>query len=255
MTVASTDVVRDDRAAVDKAICLLTSFGEDAGTGVGVSELARRASLSKSTAYRVLGLLERNGVVERVGSDYRFGAQLEALGRSANPVDGDFLRELFTPHCLELYEATHHTVRLGVLQGPDVVFVVKLFGLRHRHTPWIRHGNRFPAAALPSGRVLLAHADPELAEPDDGPLADDLASVRSHGLLVDDQRTQPGVGCVAAPILDSRGRAAASLSVCGPSPRIDLAATARLLRRVAAAGARDLARAQAVNAQLRTQPA
>ena len=58
---------RDDRAAIDKAFSLLTCFGEQAASGVGVSELARRASLSKSTAFRVLQLLERNGVVERIG--------------------------------------------------------------------------------------------------------------------------------------------------------------------------------------------
>ena len=60
------DSVRDDRAAVDKAFSLLVAFGAEASTGVGVSELARRASLSKSTAYRVLGMLERNAMVERI---------------------------------------------------------------------------------------------------------------------------------------------------------------------------------------------
>jgi IclR helix-turn-helix domain len=62
------DSVRDDRAAVDKAFSLLVAFGDEASTGVGVSELARRASLSKSTAYRVLGMLERNAMVERIGT-------------------------------------------------------------------------------------------------------------------------------------------------------------------------------------------
>ena len=36
----------DDRAAVDKAISLLACFGADAVSGVGVSELARRADLA-----------------------------------------------------------------------------------------------------------------------------------------------------------------------------------------------------------------
>ncbi|WP_271395594.1 helix-turn-helix domain-containing protein [Neomicrococcus lactis] len=52
-------------------MALLNAFGEDALIGVGVSELARRADLSKSTAFRLLSLLQNNGAVERAG--YRSG--------------------------------------------------------------------------------------------------------------------------------------------------------------------------------------
>lgn len=65
--------VRDDRAAIDKAFSLLVAFGDQASSGLGVSELARRTNLSKSTAYRVLGMLERNDMVERIGTAYRLG--------------------------------------------------------------------------------------------------------------------------------------------------------------------------------------
>src|SRR4051794_769532 len=64
---------RDDRTAVDKAMSLLNAFGQDSVGGVGVSELARRADLSKSTAFRLLGMLQRNGAVERAGNAYRLG--------------------------------------------------------------------------------------------------------------------------------------------------------------------------------------
>ena len=60
----SATAARDDRAAVDKAMALLNAFGNDALTGAGVSELARRADMSKSTAFRVLAMLQRNGAVE-----------------------------------------------------------------------------------------------------------------------------------------------------------------------------------------------
>ena len=49
---------RDSRTAVDKALAILRAFGDEAGSGVGVSELARRTDLSKSTAFRLLGILE-----------------------------------------------------------------------------------------------------------------------------------------------------------------------------------------------------
>ncbi|MGW0827751.1 IclR family transcriptional regulator domain-containing protein [Streptomyces sp. NPDC002845] len=59
MTVILADSARDDRAAVDKAVSLLVALGEGSGGGAGVSELARRARLSKTTAYQVPGMLER----------------------------------------------------------------------------------------------------------------------------------------------------------------------------------------------------
>ena len=60
MTSSST-TARDSRTAVDKAMALLNSFREEALTGVGVSELARRSNMSKSTAFRVLSMLQDNG--------------------------------------------------------------------------------------------------------------------------------------------------------------------------------------------------
>ena len=85
--------VRDDRAAVDKAFSLLVAFGDEASTGVGVRELARRASLSKTTAHRLLGMLERNAMVERIGTSYRLGPRLHELGLAVYPRSHERVRD------------------------------------------------------------------------------------------------------------------------------------------------------------------
>ena len=144
MTVSITEQGRDDRAAVDKAISLLVSFGHHGSGGVGVTELARRARLSKSTAFRVLGLLERNGVVERVGRNYRLGARLHELGRTVYPPDHDRVRDLLIPFLTDLYELTHETVYVAALHGGDVVYLAKLHGHRPAFEP-SRIGVRMPA--------------------------------------------------------------------------------------------------------------
>jgi len=64
MTITAVEPIRDDRAAIDKAFSLLSTLGEHSASPLGVSELARRTQLSKSTAFRVLGMLERNAVGE-----------------------------------------------------------------------------------------------------------------------------------------------------------------------------------------------
>ncbi|MEQ4720207.1 helix-turn-helix domain-containing protein [Nonomuraea sp. B19D2] len=45
-----------------------------------LSEVARRAGLPKSTAYRVLGMLVRVGAVEREGTGYRIAFRMMAIG-------------------------------------------------------------------------------------------------------------------------------------------------------------------------------
>ena len=50
--------------SVDRAASLLLALGESAGEA-GVTELARRLGLHKSTASRLLATLERRGLVEQ----------------------------------------------------------------------------------------------------------------------------------------------------------------------------------------------
>ena len=108
---------RDDRTAVDKAMSLLNAFGNDSMVGVGVSELARRADLSKSTAFRLLGMLQRNGAVERAGNAYRLGKMIQDLGTTQESALHGRMRDALTPYLADLYELTKQTVHLAVLQG------------------------------------------------------------------------------------------------------------------------------------------
>jgi len=246
---------RDDRAAVDKAISLLVSFGTDAASGVGVSELARRAQLSKSTAFRVLGMLERNGVVERVGRDYRLGARLHELGRSVYSPDFEQLRDQLIPFLTDLYEATHETVHLAGLHGTDVVYLAKLYGHRHVKSP-SRIGGRVPAYATAVGKALLAH-DPDALEltlarrivrfttstvADGDALQEQLADVRRLGVAREDEEVVPGLACLAAPILGRTGRPVAAMSISVPAGRLDQQHLEPLLRKVTGAATQALIR-------------
>ncbi|MBM6545372.1 IclR family transcriptional regulator [Janibacter sp. YIM B02568] len=258
-TVEGRDTTQDsgDRAAVDKAISLLASFGADAVSGVGVSELARRADLSKSTAFRVLGMLERNRVVERVGRKYRLGARLQELSR---PVDADehlWLREFLIPACADLYEKTHEIVHVSVLEGTDVIALHRLFGGKAGHSP-SRIGERLPAHAAAAGKVMLAH-DPQaleqvlsapleartsrtITDPDE--LMTELARIREGGLGVNIEEAAPGMVSIAAPVRGSNGRPRAALAIVGTVGRIDLHQHAPWLRKVAAGASQALIRAE-----------
>lgn len=108
---------------MDKALALLDAFGEEHTTGVGVSELARRTNLSKSTAFGVLAILERNGAVERAGIQYRLGPFVQRLSAPKATSEDTLVRETLTPFLVNLYERTRHTVHLAVLERTDVIYL------------------------------------------------------------------------------------------------------------------------------------
>jgi DNA-binding IclR family transcriptional regulator len=257
MTVSVAEPVRDDRAAIDKAISLLVAFGDRASTGLGVSELARRAQLSKSTAFRVLGMLERNGVVERVGTNYRLGARLHELGRAVYAPGHERIRDLLTPFVIDLYELTRETVQLATLHGTEVVYLAKLYGHRPVPSP-SRIGGRLPAHCTAVGKALLAY-DPDAAAAalcvplrrftahtitDPVMLAAELDTIRREGIAFDNEESQLGLNCVAAPVISPRGGVVAALSISGPRGRIDTRRLATDLRRVSASASQATARAR-----------
>lgn len=244
---------RDDRAAIDKAISVLASFGDDARSGVGVSELARRTDLSKSTTHRVLALLERNGMVERAGTDYRLGDRLQQLGGTVYERGHEELRDRLIPFLTDLFVATQDTVHLASLSGTDVVYLAKLYG-HHRMTSPSRIGRRIPAHCTAVGKALLAF-DPNATQRtldgplrqftdrtivDAGALTAELGSIRATGIAVENGEVQAGLSCIAVPVMGPDGRPVAALSVSGPTGRLDLRERSVTLRRIASAAARSL---------------
>ena len=248
MTTPST---RDDRAAIDKAVSLLACFTDNGPHGGGVSELARRSGLSKSTAYRVLGVLERNAVIERVGTNYRLGDRLYELGGEIYAPGQTELRDLLIPFLTDLYTTTRETVHLAALYGTDVVYLGKLYSHRHLPSP-ARIGHRIPAHCTAVGKAMLAYesdtTEAVLAGPlrrytdhtivDPVTLAAELSSIRRLGIAVENGEVQRGLSCVAIPILGPSGYPVAALSVSGPTDRLDIRTHAATLRRVASHAAR-----------------
>ncbi len=126
---------RELDTSVGKALALLEAF-RTASRPMGVTELARKAQLPKSTAYRLLAILREWGYVDRSGSDYCLGAHLFELGNLVPYCQPRGLREIALPHLVRLYETTHETVHLAVLDETDVLFIEKISG--------------HPSASLPS---------------------------------------------------------------------------------------------------------
>ena len=208
----------DSRTAVEKACVLLSAFNHQPGSVVGVSELARRSGLTKSTAFRQLTILERADMVERVGRGYRIGRTLRTLAGSAVEYEHSPLTAELLPYLVEIFEHTRHTVQLGVLDGSDIVFLTTVRGHHTLATP--THPRlRLPARTTAAGKVLLAYRGIDAATPDiAAPIASGRSTeIRRQPVAYDIGETNKAVCCVAAPITTGDGPPTAAISICAPN--------------------------------------
>src|SRR4051794_4448430 len=149
--------VPDGKPAVDlgtvlgKAVTILFAFrAED--HGVTLTELGRRTGLAKGTLHRVLNDMVGARLLDRTDGLYRLSGQVFQLGMRASVERG--LIEVATPFMEDLYERTHETVHLGMLDDAHVVYVAKIGGHQQAFAP-SRIGGRMPLHCTAIGKALL----------------------------------------------------------------------------------------------------
>lgn len=234
--------------SVDRALTILELLAGQRDD-VGLSDLAAHLGVHKSTASRLLGTLEAHDLVEQQSErgKYRLGLGLVRLSAVANL--GMDLVQLVRPAARDLNAATGETVNLAVLSDATVLYVDQLFGTAALQThSWV--GQRIPAHATSNGKVLLAFSDDDLVSRvcAEGleryatrtlvapkALAEEIALVRERGWAISRDELEEGLLAIAAPVYDAEGLTVASISVSGPSFRIE-PRTDELRKLVVAAG-------------------
>ena len=142
-----------------RALALLGAFDEH-HRRLTLTQLAGRAGLPMPTAHRLVGELVAWGALARTSAgEYVVGRRLWDLGLLAPVQTG--LREVASPYLHDLYGATLATVHLAVRDGVSALYVDRLAG--HASVPVVSSiGSRLPLHATGVGKVLLAHAPPEV---------------------------------------------------------------------------------------------
>ena len=139
--------------SVGSALDVLECFATDGE--LGVSDIARRLGVAKSTAHRLLQTLASRGFVEQDAQtgQYRLGIHVYELG--ALTLARNELRHVALPFLRQVATATGLTVNLSVPDGPDVVFVERI-----ENSDGVRilghFGRRLPAHTTSSGKAIAA---------------------------------------------------------------------------------------------------
>ncbi len=239
--------------AAGRLLAVLDAFGPQQ-RALSLSEIARRAGLSLSTAHRLVCELVRWGALER-GPGGRYSIGLRLLELAALSPRGLGLREAAFPYLDELHHRTRGNVHLGVRDGVEVVYVETIRACATHPTNG-RMGDRWPMHVTGTGLVLLALADHDLQErvlrgplerftpltvTDPAQLRRELAQVRRSGFAVARGRiTLPDL-VVAVPVYDQFGGVAAAISVVVEAERARPLVLANMLTVASAAITRVLA--------------
>ena len=210
---------------IDRAAQLLTLVLE-AERPRPLAELAGDAALPKSTASRLLGALERQGLVQQRGRRGSFepGPVVRRFAHRGQLV------ELAQPRMDALAAASGETVNLAV---PGPLGVEHVAQVESRHFlgtgQWV--GRRVPYHCTAVGKVLIAFSGVEpgpldpltpatIADPER--LAAEVARVRRNGYATAVDELEVGLTGLAAPVLGAGSQALAALSISGPSLRLEV---------------------------------
>ncbi len=215
--------------AIDRGAQLLALVLE-AEAPRALGELAAEAGLPKSTASRLLGALERNGLVEQEGVRGAFRAGPVLARFAGRGVSARHIAALAERPMAALAEATGETINVAVAGADGVDHLAQIDSRHHLGTShWV--GRRVPYHCTANGKVLLAFsaAGADAGELDArtsrtiverAQLAAELQNVRREGFATAVDELELGLSAVAAPVLDDSGRAIAALSVSGPTLRL-----------------------------------
>ncbi len=229
-------------SSVASALRVLKVFSA-AEAELGISAIAQRLGLAKSTVHRLSVTLASEGFLEQNPDNgrYRLGMSLFELGalvrqrmdvsKQARPLLG------------ALRDRTQEAVHLAVMMDTSIMY---LHNLESSQAIGIRSyiGARKPAFCTAEGRVLLAFASKEVLAAvlrerlvartprtitSAKALLKTLEEVRQAGYAIDDEESEIGMRGIAAPIRDIWGRVVAAASLAGPTQRL----TKKVLRGLA----------------------
>ncbi len=219
---------------LDRALAVLKVLSQE-GPDLTLAQVSSLLNLHKSTAHRLIMVLEGHKLIERNSKTgtYRLGMKLFELGtRAVSQLD---LRERARPILERLVRETDETVHLCVYDNGEVVYVDKVEPARSvRLASTV--GRRHPAFCTAVGKAMMAIMPEEQVEAavqkhglrpltrktigSLGELKAELAKVRKLGYAVDDEENEEGVCCVGAVVRGISGEPAAAISVSGPSFRL-----------------------------------
>jgi len=227
-----------------RGLSILEAF-DPACPKLGISELARKTGLSKSTVYRFVFTLCRLGYIIPVeeSNKYTLGPKVLALGFDV--LASLELREIAQPYLMDLSRQVKETVNLAVLDGWRLIYIERIKTEQIVNIN-LHVGSRLELYNTAMGRVLAAFQDKKwlsqyLKYIKKFPEAKDywknngqkvlniLEEVRRLDYAINNEELTPGLRSVATPIRNREGKVVAAVNIAVSSSLYSLTRLKKVL--------------------------
>jgi DNA-binding IclR family transcriptional regulator len=205
--------------SIDRAMTIinLVSLQTD---GLGVTELAEKMDLNKSSIFRILSTLSSHGFIEQDVETKKYKLGYKYLELAAKLLDSIDIRKEAMPYLKQLVELSNEVVHLVIYSQKEAVYIEKLEGSEtlRMHS---QVGKRVPMHCTSAGKVLLAnlperevleiiaqkglskHTEYTLTNEKD--LFKNLDMIKQQGIGIEKEENEPGITCIAAPVFNHLG--------------------------------------------------
>lgn len=224
-------------AGLAKGLSLLECFGMERQK-LNVTQIADRTGLSRSASRRYLRTLKFLGYLET--DEHFYWLTYKVLRFSSAYLSSAYLPKVSQPMLNLLSIKTTLNFSVAVLDEYEVVPVAKSVAPQNESTKispiGIHLGNRLPAHATSTGKILLSRlsiesqqqwldrfslkrltpftiTDPEI-------FLATLADINQHDYCISTEEHELGITAIAVPILNMHGDTVAALNCIGPTTRI-----------------------------------
>ncbi len=201
-----------------------------------LSEVAVRTDMDRAKARRFLLTLHALGFVKRNGRQFELTPRVLQLGYAYQA--SNQYRAVIQQYLEDITAELGESSSLAVLDGQDVVYVVRSAARHRLMAITLSVGTRLPAAYTSMGRVLLAQLSPsqldeflervslerftESSVTDKDRLRAQIELARQQGYAVVDQELDLGLRSVAVPAFSGSGELLGALNISTNAARVDM---------------------------------
>jgi IclR family pca regulon transcriptional regulator len=220
-----------------RGFSLLEVFSPDHHS-IGITEIATKMGLSKTTVFRITYTLNKIGYLryDSENQKYYLGPKILTMGFAT--LGGMKLREIARPYMEELSRATGENINLGVLSGHEVIYIEQIKSKQILDVK-LYVGSRIPIYNTAIGKAIIAYLpltklneilDKLSQIPEAQPflglncknILRTLEKVRGKGYAISNEEWELGIRAIGTPIMNRRGVLEGGMNLSVLSARIPL---------------------------------
>ncbi len=219
--------------SVDRALAIIDTL-HSIKKEMGVTELAVKLGLHKSTTFSLMCTLEKRGFLSQNDETGKYRLSLKFLEIGSSIHENLDIRQIVRPYIIELSEKYEETVHFAIEEDNKIVYIDKIESPKALVFK-SSIGKRNPMHCTGVGKCILAFMDSESRKKalkgklekytentitDKVKMKEEITKIQKNGYSIDNEEIEVGLICIAAPIFNFRHRLIGAISISGPSTRM-----------------------------------